>query len=518
MTNQLTKKDQVRALAEQDLEAFIRLVHPQRVLGSIHKEIIRWMTRPDASSHQLLLLPRDHGKSAMIAYRVAWEITRDPTIRIMYMSATAGLAIKQLKFIKDILTSDRYRRYWPEMVNVDEGRRSKWTETEISVDHPKRAEEAIRDATVMAVGLTTTITGLHCDVTVLDDCVVRENAYTQEGRDKVEAQYSLLTSIEGTGGRQWVCGTRYHPNDLYAKLATIEVDDYDENGEVVGTYSLYEVFERQVENAGDGTGEFLWPKQQRYDGKWFGFDAKELARKRAGYLDKTQFRAQYYNDPNDSSTAPISSDYFQYYDRKHLKRVDGHWQIRDTRINVFASVDFAFSLAKRADYTCIVVVGVDARRNYYVLDIERFKTDKIGEYFQKILTLHQKWDFRKLRAEVTTAQEVIVNDLKDNYIVPYGLALAIDKYKPNRHMGTKAERVGAILQPKYQNKQIWHYLGGNCQVLEEELTLQNPSHDDVKDALASCIDFAVPPTSAMRRGAEIFDLGSYAASRFGGMS
>src|SRR5512138_3893428 len=99
----VSKKDQVRQMAEADLETFIRLVHPNRVLGSVHCEVCRWWTRQDAKTHQVLLLPRDHGKSAMVAYRVAWEITRNPAVRILYISATATLAKKQLKFIKDIL-------------------------------------------------------------------------------------------------------------------------------------------------------------------------------------------------------------------------------------------------------------------------------------------------------------------------------------------------------------------------------------------------------------------------------
>ena len=296
-TNEETR-EQVRQLAEQDLETFINLVHPQRVLGSVHKELLGWWTRNDAKSHQLLLLPRDHQKSAMIAYRVAWAITRNPAIRILYISSTANLAEKQLKFIKDILLSPIYRRYWPEMVNMEEGRREKWTTSEISVDHPKRKAEIIRDPTVFIAGLTTTITGMHCDVAVLDDTVTPENAYTEEGRNKVKTQYSLLSSIEGAEGEEWVVGTRYHLKDLYSNLLEMDVDDYDANGDIKGTYPLYESFERRVEDQGDGTGQFLWPRQQRSDGKWFGFDARILAKKRAQYLDKTQFRAQYYNDPN----------------------------------------------------------------------------------------------------------------------------------------------------------------------------------------------------------------------------
>lgn len=512
----VTKKDLIREAAESSLESFIRLVHPHRVLGAIHIDVLNWWTREGAKSHQLLLLPRDHGKSALAAYRVAWMITRDPTIRILYISSTARLAEKQLKFIKDILSSDIYRFYWPEMIHPEEGKREKWTEGEISVDHPRRKAEAVRDPTVFTAGLTTSITGLHCDVAVLDDVVVKENAYTEEGRTKVEEQYSLLSSIEAADAQEWIVGTRYHPKDLYETLMKAEIQQFDENGEMTGSEPLYEKKEHAVENRGDMTGEFLWPRQQRKDGKWFGFDTSILAKKYAQYLDKVQFRAQYYNDPNDPEGGGIDRESFQYYDKNFLSRSNGRWFFKGRRLNVFASIDFAYSLAKKADYTTIVVVGVDQDRNYYILDIDRFKSTLISEYFDHILRLHQKWDFRKLRAEVTAAQQVIVNDLKANYIRPHGLALSVEEFKPNRHGGHKMERIMSILEPRYQNRQIWHYLGGHCQTLEEELILSNPPHDDVMDALASCIDTAVAPTGMASTSSKV-NLATQTHSRFGGI-
>lgn len=491
----MATQEDIKRIAESDLEAFIRLVHPQRVLGAVHCELIAWWTREDSKSHQLVLLPRDHCKSALVAYRVAWEITRNPAIRILYISATANLAQKQVKFIKDILTSKIYRRYWPEMVNEDEAKREKWAEAEFSVDHPIRKAEAIRDPTVFTAGLTTTITGLHCDVAVLDDIIIKENAYTEESRAKVYSQYSLLSSIEGVDAREWVVGTRYHPKDLYNDLLEMMVEEFDEEGELTASEPLYEIFERQVEDVGDGTGQYLWPRQQRADGKWFGFDQKILAKKKAQYKgDLTQFRAQYYNNPNDIESGGIKPDRFQYYDQRFLSQSEGRWYFKNNRLNIFAAMDFAYSLARRADYTAIAVVGVDAFNNYYVLEVDRFKANKISEYFEHILRLHQKWGFRKLRCEVTAAQEVIVKDLKENYVRKHGLALSLDEYRPSRQLGAKEERIEAILNSRYENLQMWHYRGGNCQTLEEELVLFNPPHDDCKDALAACIDICVAPT------------------------
>jgi phage terminase large subunit-like protein len=460
-------------------------------------------------------------KSALIAYRVAWEITKNPTLRVLYLSSTANLAQKQLKFIKDILTCDNYRRYWPEMVNKKEFDREKWSETEIAVDHPARKIEGIRDSTIFTGGLTTSLTGLHCDIAVLDDTVVQENAYTEEGRTKVKTQYSLLSSIEGTEAREWAVGTRYFVGDLYNEMLQMRVEIVDENGDMVSDEPLYEVFERQVESVGDGSGEYLWPRQQRYDGKWFGFNTEILAKKKAQYLDKTQFRAQYYNDPNDPTESTITN--FQYYDRNHLVQVSGYWYLRDRRLNVFAAVDFAYSKTKKADYSCVVVVGVDGDKNYYVLDIDRFKTDRIGDYFGHILKAHQKWGFKRMRAETSLAQEVIVKDLKENYIRKHNLSLAIEDFKPTRHEGSKIERTEAVLQPKYQNNQVWHYRGGYCQTLEEELVMKYPPHDDVKDTLATCIDGCIAPTMYGLGGSRASDksraslLNNITHTRFGGI-
>lgn len=511
----MNKADEVRSIAESDFEAFIRLIAPKQVMGSIHSELASWMSRQDKSRFQLVLLPRDHQKSRMAAFYVTWKITKQPDIRVLYISSTANLAEKQLKFMKDILTSTVYRRYWPEMVSADEGKRERWTSSEISVDHPLRKEEGVRDPTIFTGGLTTNLVGMHCDLAVLDDTVTYDNAYTGEGRERVKLQYSLLSSIEGTDAEELVVGTRYHPSDLYSELLTMEEEIFNTNGDIVDKSPIYEIFERAVEDRGDGTGEFLWPRQQRSDGKWFGFSREVLSKKRAQYRDPTQFRAQYYNDPNDISNSPIDRGKFQYYDRKNLVRAGGVWTVNGKRINVYAAIDFAYSITKKSDYTALVVLGIDDQSSIYVLDIQRIKTDKISDYYKLVLQGHVKWDFRKLRAEITAAQKAIVRELKYAYLQPNGVALSIDEHTPSRHEGTKEERILTILQPRYENQQIWHYQGGECQTLEEELVLTRPPHDDVKDAFASAIEIAIPPS----RGFGITRIDNVIYNqRFGGVS
>lgn len=507
-------KKQIRDRAEASLEAFIRLIHPHRVLGDVHLNLIKWWEKPTSSTHQLVLLPRDHQKSALLAYRVAWTITKNPTTRILYISSTSNLATKQLKFIKDILLSKNYKKYWPEMVNEQETAREKWTETEISVDHPKRKEETVRDPTVFTAGLTTNIVGLHCDVACLDDVVTDDTAYTDDGRQKVRNQVSYLASIASADSQVWVVGTRYHPLDLYQDMVSTEVDNFDDDGNIISTYNLYELYEKKVEDKGDGTGQFIWPRMQREDGKWFGFNREILAKKKAQYADLTKFRSQYYNDPNDVEASTIRPNMFQYFDRQYLTRANGYWYFKERRLNLGAAMDFAHSLSSAADYTTVAVVGADAHNNYYVLDLERFRTNQISEYFNKLLRLHTKWDFRKIRMETTAAQDTIVESIKKDYIKPHGIALSVIGERPTKDKG---ERIEGILQPKYSNMQMWHFHGGNCQLLEEELILQHPPHDDLKDALASAVEMVIPPSAQrqQQRSGPIITA-SRKGGRFGG--
>jgi phage terminase large subunit-like protein len=240
---------------------------------------------------------------------------------------------------------------------------------------------------------------------------------------------------------------------------------------------------------------------------------QNLARIRAEYSDKVQFHAQYYNNPNDPGSNRINRERFQYYDKKYLKQSDGSWFFKGKKLNVYASIDFAFSLHKKSDFTAVVVIGIDSEGYIYLLDIDRFKSDKISEYFSHIVQLHSKWEFKKLRAEVTVAQSIIVRDLKDK-IREEGLRLSIEDFRPTRNLGSKDERIAAALEHRYENNTIWHFKGGYIDILEEELILARPPHDDIKDALASAVEIAIKPKGSRlleeRSNVLLFN------SRFGG--
>ena len=308
------KAKAVKEACEQDLYLFARLVNPGYMYGNIHREIYRWLQEynlygqgEEATQNKLLMLPRAHLKSHVVATTCAWLIVRHPEITILYLSATAELATTQLYDIQNILDSDVFRKYWPEYIHPDVGKREKWSQSKIIIDHPQRKKEGIRDATIACAGLTTNTTGWHADVICADDIVVPENAYTEDGRDSVSKKSSQFTSIRNTGGFTIGCGTRYHPADIYADWKESVYEDYTEEGDSLGKRAVWDVKEHAVEVE----DVFLWPRAVREDKKAFGFDKRSLARIEAEYSDRTQFFAQYYNDPNDPGSERMGRNKFQ---------------------------------------------------------------------------------------------------------------------------------------------------------------------------------------------------------------
>jgi hypothetical protein len=115
---------------------------------------------------------------------------------------------------------------------------------------------------------------------------------------------------------------------------------------------------------------------------------------------------------------------------------------------------------------------------------------------------------------VTAAQDVIAERLKDD-LKAAGLPLSIDKFRPTRTMGTKEERIQNTLLPYYDNNAVWHFEGGLCETLEQELVMYNPPNDDIKDALHAVIGIMVIPNKTQRvkqRGTVVYH------GRFGGVA
>jgi hypothetical protein len=490
------KHKEIRELAEGRFFAFLKLINPHYEYGDIHAELCDWIQDGD-SARKLVLLPRGHLKSHLAAGYAAWRITRAPWITICYLSAGEDLAKDQIYAIKNMLTSPIYRTYWPEMIEDEEGKREQWSAYSFNVDHPERKRRGIRDHTLIVKTVKSNAIGLHCDLLIPDDVVVPAFADTSTGRGEVNRSMAQFTSILIPRGELLAVGTRYHPLDLFLSMIDASYQIWNKYKEsFVGTAKLWSVFDRQVEDKGDGTGTFLWPISKNSNtGDSYGFDQQTLAIIRSDYESKGQFVqyfCQYYNDPNAIDTQRISRGSFQYYDRKNISSHSGNLYLRDRKLVAFAAMDVAWTTSETADYTAIAVIGIDHEENIYLLDLMQFKTSSFTDYYDNIITLHRKWGFRKLRVETNSGGSFVKQEL-ERLIRQNGDTLSVEGRHQLKNQGSKTERKGATLEWRYADQRVWHYKDGIVTDLEDQIILNRPRHDDLLDAFVAAIDISKAP-------------------------
>ena len=492
-----TALEQLREECYHSLWKFAQVVEPHRVYAACHKELYDWWQANELEGidNDLALIPRDHQKSHAMAVRCAWWIYRDPSTTIMYMCATETLGILQLFDIKQIMLAEPFQKLSPDMIESQEKKRTQWSATAITVDHPKRKLEMPRDPTIVAAGIDSNVIGAHCNVLVKDDVVIDKNSMTATGRSKVSAKAGHMSSILTTDGKEWCVGTRYHPKDHYQDLIDMQEEEYDDDDNIVGMRNVYSIHSRVVEK----DGMFLYPRTARAsDGKMFGFDVRQLSRKKAKYSkDPRNFHCQYYNNPNAINEGGIEQTMFLYYSQEKLKYRRGKWYYGDKPLTIIACQDFAYSISAKSDWTCIVILGMDCDKNIYVLDIDRYQTKKPSIYWKHMETMYLKWWFKWVRAEAVAAQEVIIEALRE-YISEATYPIRIKSYKPTGHDGNKEERIAQTLEPIYESGRLLHARGGNWLLLEEELVQDRPPHDDIKDTLHIGVGFdkLKPPPKA----------------------
>lgn len=492
-----SRHEQAREILEQDLYLFAKYINPQYVYGDIHQQVFKWLEESGTNNHQLLLMPRGHLKSHCIAVWCVWWITKFPATSIVYLSAGEDLATLQIDAIKHMITSDRYRKLWPEMINKEEAKRSRWTAWGFSVDHPQRKLMGTRDMTIIIKTIKSNFTGLHCDVMVYDDVVVPNNAYSEIGRREVKAAVSQCASIKNPGAITKAVGTVYHPADIYSDFKNATVKQFNpETNEFLPDAPLWDVREYQVEDQGDLTGTFLWPRTVNpVDGRSYGFDTVTLAQIQSQYFslgENAQFYAQYYMQANDPGSEVVSRDAFQFYDSKHIVRKGGEWYFKDKRLALFAAMDVAWTVKKNSDYTAIGVIGVTADWEIFVLALDRFKTQDYNTYFEHVIGLHNQWGFRKLHVETNAGGVLVAKEIK-NRLKQHGSTLYVEGKNAVGHEGKKEEKHAAVLIPRIKNGQVFFMQGGLTQVAIEEIVLPRPPHDDLKDVLTACIISATPP-------------------------
>jgi len=183
----------------------------------------------------MLLLPRDHAKTSIVAHCLPPHIIIQPADRNIYFpkinfagtenrillaGETEGMASRNLRVVQSIFEGNQlFRAFWPHCCWEKSRRQSKkWTTLEMIL--PRETEWP--DPTIRAIGVGGAITGARPTVLIKDDLVSIEAANSevvmQTAIDWHIASRALMEEYEKDSGMEaleFIIGTRWAVWDLY---------------------------------------------------------------------------------------------------------------------------------------------------------------------------------------------------------------------------------------------------------------------------------------------------------------
>lgn len=419
----------------------------------------------DAPNGMLDLWAREHYKSTIITYaKTIQDILATHGDNALGQSVTVGIFshtrpiakafLRQIK--RELEGNDFLKDLFPDVLYTNAKAESpKWSEDEGIV--VKRSSNP-KEATVEAWGLVDgQPTSKHYSVLVYDDVVTRESVTTPDMMDKTTSALELSYNLGAHGGVRRFIGTRYHYNDSYRT-----------------------VLERGTAKAR------IYPATHNgaVDGKPVYLDAESLAEKRRDMGPYT-YGCQMLQDPKADSVQGFKEEWL-----KHTGYNDGKG------LNIYITVDPAGEKKTSSDYTVMLVIGVGADENYYLLDGIRDRLN-LTERADRLMQLHREWhpivtgyERYGMQADIEHIKTV---QRRENYrfeIVELGGSMP--KNDRIRRLIPLFEQ-GRFYLPNHIRQVDYEARGYDLveQFVEEYKAFPVSTHDDILDAAARICDEAM---------------------------
>jgi predicted phage terminase large subunit-like protein len=429
-------------------------------LAPFHKEMCTFIEK-DKNKKKLILVPRGHLKSTLITIGYSVQrIAYDPSIRILIANATYKMAVAFLSEIKKHLqNNERLIEIFGSMAQDP----LKWSEDMITLKDAKTAHGK-KEATVTAFGMGGNLVSQHYDIIILDDIVNRDMINTRDQIEKTILFYKDVLDLADSEKTEFiVIGTRWHDRDLYDWIM-------NKDNQIIQGFNV------MIKQAYEGTleGEDYQPL---WKDKFTQPYIKGLLRDKGPY----EFSTQYMNNPVPDEDAVFKIHWFKYYEPTELK---------GRPMNKYILVDPAISLEKEADYTAMVVVGIDHFGYWYILDIFRDRVTP-SQLISQIFYLNEQWRPLDIGVEDVAFQKTLQYSLHEE-MRKRDIYLPLREVKPQ--LRSKDERIRG-LQPLYANGMIYHNkdLVYNEYLEDELMRYPRARHDDIVDAFSYAKDIVNTP-------------------------
>ena len=364
----------------------------------------------------------------------------------------------------------------------------------------KWGEEAIETKTeikIMARGAEQKIRGFkhkqHRPTLIVCDDLENEELVSSADRRMKLAQWfngSAIPSLADSG-RLVMIGTILHYDSLLMKM------------------SKDESFKTLFYQAKNDKDEMLWEQKMSLS-QWY---SERERFKRLGMIDI--FYAEYQNDPVNDENSIFKKEWFHYFEPRdentfyvRPRKIEGvEYEgkiITMDNLNIFMTVDLAISHREHADFTVIMVCGIDSQNNIYVIEYARDHYTPM-ETIAKIFELHLKYEKSFVRCGIESVgyqrslQWFVEDEMKRRNQIFALEELTADTDKERRIRG---------FQPRYAIHSVFHR--SHMTELEEEL-LRFPKspHDDLVDAMCYLPQIAFRATDPKVQPGILADVKTY---------
>lgn len=392
----------------------------------------------------------------------SWLLGHNPQERIVCVSYAHSLSVKMSRDTAAVMHTDWYNCVFPK--------------TKLVTTNDKLLETSERGSR-QSTSTNAVLTGFGGNYIIVDDPLSLQMAQSIKERDKANTWFdSLSTRLDDKKkGVIIVIMQRLHMNDVSGYLLDKGGWEHLKIPLVAEEKLIYHMgsVTKEVEE-----GELLHPSM-------FGEEEVESAKRE---LKAYAFSGQYQQNPAPTGGGEFVKEWLQFYDGK----------LDPTAYNCYIMVDPANTKKTTSDYTAMIVIGLGADENIYILDMVRDRLN-LREREDTLFALHKKYKpkgviYEKYGLMVDTdAMREAMNHRNYRFVI-------------TEVGGTMSKNDRILrLQPFFYDGRIWlpekliraNYEGKSVDLVEEfihqeYLTFPVGSHDDLVDCLSRFFDIPNP--------------------------
>jgi len=418
----------------------------RRHLTFLSDKIAQVAVRP---TFLIINLPPRHGKSELVSHWTpVWFLKRFPWKKVGLASYEMGFASEWGGAAKDTIVEH-----------------SDQLGLEMTQDTKAKGRWKLKGygGGMTVAGIGGPLTGRGFDLIIIDDPIKNDQeALSPTYRKRLWNWYktTLRTRLE-PGGSIIVVLTRWHEDDLAAKLTTPQEDEPDDpaNRDPWETINLPAIAEKN-DPLGRAEGEPLWPER---------FNAAALATLRQ-VEGPFWWAALYQGRPQPEGGGIIKQAWFKYFQEDEIPRNDKGAVKMSRLVQIW---DTAFKENQSNDRSACLTLAVGVR-GFYVLDLFVRRLE-YPDLVRMSLAQADKWDPDQIFIEDKASGQSLIQQLRRDTKLPIKALKAEDDKVTRAHSVTGTIEAGRVLLPA---RAPWL-----ADFLAEVSAFPHGPHDDIPDVL-----------------------------------